>query len=77
MSCGTARSNWSHKDVVVAMIASGDVFGHPTLLTGLAPEFTTRARSESHLYCIPKEMALDILCRPEGCASWRAPCANA
>ena len=55
-----------HKDVVVAMISRGDVFGHPTLLTGLAPEFTTRARSESHLYCIPKEMALDILSRPEG-----------
>ena len=55
-----------HKDVVVAMIARGDVFGHPTLLTGLAPEFTTRARSESHLYCIPKDMALEILSRPEG-----------
>ena len=55
-----------HKDVVVAMIARGDVFGHPTLLTGLAPEFTTRARSESHLYCIPKDVALEILSRPEG-----------
>jgi CBS domain-containing protein len=55
-----------HKDVVVAMITSGDVFGHPTLLTGLAPEFTTRARSEAHLYCIPKDVALGILCHPEG-----------
>ena len=66
-----------HKDVVVAIIAHGDVFGHPTLLTGLAPEFTTRARSESHLYCIPKDMALEILSRPEGVRFVARTCANA
>ena len=33
-----------HKDAVVALITRGEVFGHPTLLTGLPPEFTTRAR---------------------------------
>jgi CBS domain-containing protein len=43
-----------HKDAVVALITRGEVFGHPTLLTGRAPEFTTQARGESKLYCIPR-----------------------
>ena len=55
-----------HKEVMVATVTSGEVFGHPTLLTGLAPEFTTRARHDSTLYCIPRDMAMEILSRPEG-----------
>ena len=55
-----------HKDAVVALITSGEVFGHPTLLTGLPPEFTTRARSRSVLYCIPKDVAIALLSHPEG-----------
>jgi CBS domain-containing protein len=55
-----------YDDVVVAIIASGDVFGHPTLLTGEAPEFTTRARSATRLYCIPKDLAISVLSRPDG-----------
>ena len=73
-----------NREVVVAIIGSGDVFGHPTLLTGLAPEFTTRARTKSHLYCIPRDIAMDILSRTDGvrfvarpcataCSRWRAP----
>jgi CBS domain-containing protein len=56
----------AYKQAVVAVLSSGEVFGHPTLLTGLAPEFSTRARQESLLYCIPREVALDVLSRPEG-----------
>jgi CBS domain-containing protein len=56
----------AYKQAVVAVLTSGEVFGHPTLLTGLAPEFSTRARQESLLYCIPKDVALDVLIRPEG-----------
>jgi CBS domain-containing protein len=55
-----------HKEAVVALITRGEVFGHPTLLTGLPPEFTTRARSQSALYCIPKDVAFDLLSHPEG-----------
>ncbi len=55
-----------HKDAVVALVTSGEVFGHPTLLTGLPPEFTTRARSRSVLYCIPKDVAIALLSHPEG-----------
>jgi CBS domain-containing protein len=56
----------AYKQAVVAVLSSGEVFGHPSLLTGLAPEFSARARQESLLYCIPGDVALDVLTRPEG-----------
>jgi len=56
----------AHKDAVVTFVTAGEVVGHPTLLTGLAPEFTTRARDDSVLYCIPGVVALEVLSRPEG-----------
>jgi CBS domain-containing protein len=56
----------TYKQAAVAILTSGQVFGHPTLLTGLSPEFSTRARQDSTLYCIPKEVALDILSGPNG-----------
>ena len=55
-----------HNEVTIDVIGAGEVFGHPTLLTGLPPEFTTRAREDSTLYCIPMDMALEILSRLEG-----------
>jgi CBS domain-containing protein len=60
-----------HKDAYVAVVTAGEVVGHPTLLTGLAPEFTTRAREDSLLYCIPGDVALDVLSRPAG-VRWMA-----
>ena len=56
----------THKQAVVAILTSGEVFGHPTLLTGLPPEFTIRARQDSTLYVIPNAVALDVLSRPAG-----------
>ena len=56
----------THKQAVVAILTRGEVFGHPTLLTGLPPEFTIRARQDSTLYVIPHELAVDVLSRPEG-----------
>ena len=55
-----------HHDVPFDVITTGEVFGHPTLLTGLPPEFTVKALEESRLYCIPMEVALEILSRVEG-----------
>ncbi len=52
--------------VVVDVLFRGDVFGHPTLLTGEPPAFTARAREDSVLYCIPGEQALDVLSRTDG-----------
>jgi CBS domain-containing protein len=56
----------THKQTLVAILTSGEVFGHPTLLTGLPPELSTRARQDSTLYVIPKAVALDVLSRPQG-----------
>ncbi len=56
----------AHKEATVAILTVGEVFGYPTLLTGLAPEFTARAREDALLYCIPVDEAIDILGRPEG-----------
>jgi CBS domain-containing protein len=56
----------THKQALVAILTSGEVFGHPTLLTGLPPELSTRARQDSTLYVIPEEVALDVLSRPQG-----------
>ena len=60
-----------HKQALVAILPSGELFGHPTLLTGLAPEFTARARTDSVVYCIPKDVAVELLSRPEG-VKWLA-----
>ena len=60
-----------HRDAYVAVAAAGDVLGHPTLLTGLAPEFTVRAREDSLLYCLPRAAAVDLLSRPAG-IQWMA-----
>ena len=60
-----------HKDAYVAVVSAGDVVGYPTLLTGLAPEFTTRAREDSLLYCLPRDVAMGILTRPSG-VQWMA-----
>jgi CBS domain-containing protein len=60
-----------HKQALVAVLTRGEVFGHPTLLTGLAPEFTARARTAATVYCIPKDVAVELLSRPEG-VKWLA-----
>ena len=60
-----------HKDAYVAVVTAGEVLGHPTLLSGLAPEFTVRAREDSLLYCIPRDEAVSLLSRPAG-LQWMA-----
>ena len=60
-----------HKDAYVAIVPAGEVLGHPTLLTGLAPEFTVRAREDSLLYCLPRAAAMKLLTHPAG-VTWMA-----
>jgi CBS domain-containing protein len=55
-------------DRVVEVISHGEVFGHPTLLTGLPPAFTVRCREEAVVYVIPRAIALEILGRERGAA---------
>jgi CBS domain-containing protein len=47
-----------HDDEVVDVLDVGEVFGHPSMLTGRAPAFTVRARDRSELILIPAELAV-------------------
>jgi CBS domain-containing protein len=53
-----------HEGETVDVLGVGEVFGHPSLLTGLAPSFTVRAHEPATLVCIPKREALEILTGP-------------
>jgi CBS domain-containing protein len=55
-----------HEDAVIDVLEPGEGFGHPSLLSGLAPSFTVRAHEDSVCYLIPREEALLVLGRPEG-----------
>jgi CBS domain-containing protein len=55
-----------HEDEVIDILEPGEGFGHPSLLTGLAPAFTVRAHENSVCYLLPRETALSVLGRPAG-----------
>ena len=55
-----------HQEEVVDVLEPGESFGHPSLLTGMAPAFTVRAREDMLCYLIPREQALNVLGRPAG-----------
>ena len=64
----------TRSDVLVTVVGSGDIFGHPTLLTGLPPEFTVQARSDALLYCIPRDVAVEPSLAPRrGALARRQP----
>jgi CBS domain-containing protein len=60
-----------HEEEVVDILEPGECFGHPSLLTGLAPAFTVRAHEETTCFAMPRKTALDVLARPAG-AGWVA-----
>lgn len=55
-----------HEDEVIDILEPGEGFGHPSLLTGMAPTFTVRAHEDSVCYLLPREPALQVLGRPTG-----------
>lgn len=55
-----------HGDQVVDVLEPGEAFGHPSLLTGLAPAFTVRAHQASRCLLLPRSLALDALGHPAG-----------
>ena len=55
-----------HEEEVVDVLEPGESFGHPSLLTGLAPAFTVRAHEDSAIYLIPRDQALRVLGGPGG-----------
>jgi CBS domain-containing protein len=50
-----------HQEEVVDVLEPGECFGHPSLLTGMAPAFTVRAHGDCACYAIPREQALMVL----------------
>ena len=55
-----------HEEEVIDVLEPGESFGHPSLLTGLAPAFTVRAHEDSTCFLIPHDQALQVLGRPAG-----------
>src|SRR4051794_26101367 len=55
-----------HQGQVVDVIGAGESFGHPSLLSGLPPAFTVRARERAVCYLIDREQAVAVLGRPSG-----------
>lgn len=55
-----------HDNELIDILGAGEAFGHPSLLTGLAPAFTVRAHEPSVCYLLPKTVAVDVLSRPAG-----------
>jgi CBS domain-containing protein len=51
---------------VVDVLEEGEAFGHPSLLSGLSPAFTVRAREDSLCYLFPAEATLAALADPAG-----------
>ena len=57
-----------HGDQVVDVLEPGEAFGLASVLTGLAPAFTVRAREPTTSVLIPREAALLALGHPDGAA---------
>jgi CBS domain-containing protein len=57
-----------HAAQVVDVLEPGECFGHPSLLSGMAPAFSVVAREESSVLFIPREQALQVLGHREGAA---------
>jgi CBS domain-containing protein len=55
-----------HADQVVDVLEPGQCFGHPSLLTVLAPTFTVRAREPSQCLLLPRAVAMRVFAQPAG-----------
>jgi len=55
-----------HEEEVIEVLEAGEGFGHMSLLTGLAPGFTVRAREDLTCFLIPAEEARLVLGRLAG-----------
>ena len=55
-----------HEGEVVEALGPGESFGHPSLLSGLAPAFTVRTRERTVCILIPREAAMAVFTGPAG-----------
>jgi CBS domain-containing protein len=54
------------RESLVTVMTAGELLGYPSLLTGTAPAFTVRARTDCRLYCIPADLGVELLSREDG-----------
>ena len=57
-----------HEGEVIQVLEPGECFGHPSLLTGMAPAFTVRAREPSTCILLGAEAGRRVLGTPSGVA---------
>jgi CBS domain-containing protein len=55
-----------HDDELIEVLEPGEAFGHPSLLSGLAPAFDVRAREPTSCLVIPGALGLRLLSGPAG-----------
>src|SRR5712672_2574983 len=55
-----------HEGEVIQVLEPGECFGHPSLLTGMAPAFTVRAREPSPCALLPGRTAMRVLATEAG-----------
>jgi CBS domain-containing protein len=55
-----------HSGEVIQVLEPGECFGHPSLLTGMAPAFTVRAREPSSCLLFALQAALQVLATEAG-----------
>ena len=55
-----------HADQVVDVLEPGQCFGHPSLLSGMAPAFTVRAREDSTCLVLGRDVAMRVFAHPSG-----------
>ncbi|MEO9176430.1 MAG: putative nucleotidyltransferase substrate binding domain-containing protein [Gaiellales bacterium] len=55
-----------HQGELVDVLGPGECFGHPSLLSGMAPAFTVRSQHGTSCYLIRAREALAVLGRPAG-----------
>jgi CBS domain-containing protein len=55
-----------HSGEVIQVLEPGESFGHPSLLTGMAPAFTVRTREPSRCVLFPPQVAMRVLATEAG-----------
>jgi CBS domain-containing protein len=55
-----------HENEVIDVLAPGEVFGHPSLLSGMAPAFDVRAREPTACILLEADLARRLLGSPAG-----------
>lgn len=64
----TGSMDLLHEGEVIQVLEPGECFGHPSLLTGMAPAFTVRAREASTCAKLGEELARRVLGTAAGAA---------